>query len=55
MISMLLGMIGIAICVLSAVDAWRYWDDLTYVMPSNYAMMVYYGLIFLVGVFFILC
>lgn len=55
MVSALLGLIGIAICVIAGYEAMTYWKTVYYVGFKNYAMMIYYGLIECVGIACICC
>lgn len=53
MMSLLLLLIGLAICALSTYEAVIYWKQLTYVTISSYLLMVYYGVLFFYGMIFI--
>lgn len=55
LLSVLVGFIGLAICCLSAYDAWHYWDALPYVRGRDYLMLAYYALCFLYGLVFVAC
>lgn len=55
MLSVLLGLVGIAVCVIASYEAVLYWHSVNYVSVKRYAMIFYYGLIDVVGTLCILC
>lgn len=55
MVHLLLGLIGIAICGIATYEAVMYWRSVYYVSIKDYAVMIYYGLIDLVGIACICC
>lgn len=55
MISVLLGFVGIAVCMIAGYETVMYWRNVEYVSIKDYAMMIYYGLIEVVGIVCILC
>lgn len=55
MVSVLLGLVGIAVCVIVGYVAVMYWHDVEYVSIKDYVTMIYYGLIECVGIACILC
>lgn len=55
LVSALLGLIGLAICALVCVEARNFWSSRSHVMPWDYLMMFYYGLVGLCGVACVCC
>lgn len=55
MISVILGLTGLAIVLLVMYEAKTYWQQVYYVRLKDYLMMIYYGIIGLYGIVCICC
>ena len=55
MVSLLLGLIGAAICGIALCNAVVYWRDAHYITVQTYAVMIYYSVIALCGLVCICC